>query len=84
MATVILVAHYQNNIFLFTVVRQYYEVQVYDEFVISGNTAVLKCHVPSFVRDYVTVTSWVRGSGERIVSDVITGESSVRNTILMK
>ncbi|CAL4079327.1 unnamed protein product, partial [Meganyctiphanes norvegica] len=55
------------------VVRQYYEVQVYDEFVISGNTAVLKCHVPSFVRDYVAVTSWVRGNGERIVSDVLTG-----------
>ncbi|KAK8378810.1 hypothetical protein O3P69_009493 [Scylla paramamosain] len=55
------------------VVRQYYEVQVYDEFVISGNTAVIKCHVPSFVRDYVRVTSWVRGNGERIVSDVLTG-----------
>nr|XP_053651853.1 cell adhesion molecule Dscam2-like [Cherax quadricarinatus] len=55
------------------VVRQYYEVQVYDEFVISGNTAVIKCHVPSFVRDYVSVTSWVRGNGERIVSDVLTG-----------
>ncbi|XP_047475797.1 Down syndrome cell adhesion molecule-like protein Dscam2 isoform X2 [Penaeus chinensis] len=55
------------------VVRQYYEVQVYDEFVISGNTAVIKCHVPSFVRDYVSVTSWIRGNGERIVSDVLTG-----------
>ncbi|KAK8728929.1 hypothetical protein OTU49_008876, partial [Cherax quadricarinatus] len=43
------------------------------EFVISGNTAVIKCHVPSFVRDYVSVTSWVRGNGERIVSDVLTG-----------
>lgn len=46
---------------------------MYDEFVISGNTAVLKCHVPSFVREYVTVTSWVRGNGERIVSDVLEG-----------
>uniref|UniRef100_T1JL51 Ig-like domain-containing protein n=1 Tax=Strigamia maritima TaxID=126957 RepID=T1JL51_STRMM len=41
------------------IVKQYYEVQVYDEYVIRGNTAVLKCQVPSFVRDYVRVTSWL-------------------------
>ncbi|XP_054926804.1 cell adhesion molecule Dscam1-like isoform X1 [Dermacentor andersoni] len=40
------------------VVEQYYEVQVYDEFTIAGNTAVLRCHVPSFVRDDVVVVSW--------------------------
>lgn len=39
-------------------VLQIYEAQVYDEFVIKGNTAVLKCHIPTFVADYVTVTSW--------------------------
>ncbi|XP_037792633.1 Down syndrome cell adhesion molecule-like protein Dscam2 [Penaeus monodon] len=36
-----------------------YEVQVYDQLVMSGNTAVLRCAVPSYVREYVTVTSWV-------------------------
>lgn len=55
-------------------VRQHYEVQVYDEFVILGNTAVLRCHVPSFVREYVTVTGWVRGGDHRIHSDVESGE----------
>ncbi|KAK3932608.1 Down syndrome cell adhesion molecule-like protein [Frankliniella fusca] len=45
-----------------------YEVQVYDEFVILGNTAVLHCHVPSFVREYVAVTGWVRGDDVRIQS----------------
>lgn len=59
---------------LLAVVRQHYEVQVYDEFVILGNTAVLRCHVPSFVREYVTVTAWVRGEGTRIHSDVDSGE----------
>ncbi|KAG8200000.1 hypothetical protein JTE90_006239, partial [Oedothorax gibbosus] len=42
------------------VVQQPYSVDVYDEFVIRGNTAVLKCHVPGLVQDYVTVTSWIR------------------------
>ncbi|CAL4158223.1 unnamed protein product, partial [Meganyctiphanes norvegica] len=37
-----------------------YEVQVYDQLVMSGNTAVLRCSVPSYVREYVQVTSWVR------------------------
>uniref|UniRef100_T1JK32 Ig-like domain-containing protein n=1 Tax=Strigamia maritima TaxID=126957 RepID=T1JK32_STRMM len=41
-------------------VKQFYKVQVYDEFVIKGNIAVLKCHVPSFVKDYITVTSWLK------------------------
>ncbi|KAG1683110.1 Down syndrome cell adhesion molecule-like protein Dscam2 [Nymphon striatum] len=42
------------------VVMQLYETQVYDEFVISGNVAVLKCHIPSYVRDHVIVIAWIR------------------------
>lgn len=55
------------------VVKQYYEVQVYDEYVIIGNTAVLHCHIPSFVKDYVTVTSWIREKMDTITSDVQNG-----------
>lgn len=29
-----------------------------DEFVLRGNTAILKCLVPSFVADFVHVVSW--------------------------
>jgi hypothetical protein len=45
---------------LFPVVRQSYEVQVYRAHVLLGNTAVLHCVIPAFVKDYVTVTSWFR------------------------
>lgn len=41
-------------------VQQPYAVDVYDEFVVRGNTAVLRCRVPAQVQDYVTVTSWIR------------------------
>lgn len=29
------------------------------EYVIRGNTAVLKCNIPSFVADFVRVEAWV-------------------------
>ncbi|XP_071541356.1 cell adhesion molecule Dscam2-like [Panulirus ornatus] len=43
-----------------------YEVQVYDQLVMAGNTAVLRCAVPSYVREYVTVTSWLHDSSFNI------------------
>jgi len=35
-----------------------------DESVLRGNTAILKCHIPSFVADYVFVSSWTSDSGD--------------------
>ncbi|XP_025832144.1 Down syndrome cell adhesion molecule-like protein Dscam2 isoform X2 [Agrilus planipennis] len=48
------------------VVKQSYDVQVYDEYVISGNTAVLKCKIPSYVAEYVMVTSWIQDGTNNI------------------
>ncbi|XP_022258397.1 Down syndrome cell adhesion molecule-like protein Dscam2, partial [Limulus polyphemus] len=50
------------------VVNHFYEAQVYDEFVIRGNTGVLRCHLPRVLKDYVTVTSWIKDSTTRIIS----------------
>ncbi|XP_043471452.1 Down syndrome cell adhesion molecule-like protein Dscam2 isoform X5 [Leptopilina heterotoma] len=44
------------------VVRQKYEVQVRDAYVFSGNTGVLRCEIPAFVKEYIAVTSWVQDS----------------------
>ncbi|KAG1665359.1 Down syndrome cell adhesion molecule [Nymphon striatum] len=55
------------------VVSQSYEAQVYDEYVIKGNTAVFTCNIPSFVTDYVVVTSWVREDSFTIRADESTG-----------
>lgn len=30
-----------------------------EEYVLRGNSAILKCHIPSFVSEYVTVNSWI-------------------------
>lgn len=40
-------------------VLQAYEARVNDEFILRGNTAILKCIVPSFVADFVHVVAWI-------------------------
>lgn len=43
---------------LVAVVKQYFEAQVYDVFVMRGNTAIFKCQIPSFVADHVDLLDW--------------------------
>ncbi|XP_025834475.1 Down syndrome cell adhesion molecule-like protein Dscam2 isoform X37 [Agrilus planipennis] len=50
------------------VVTQVYNANVMDESVLKGNTAIFKCHIPSFVSDYVYVTSWIQDDKREIVS----------------
>ncbi|XP_018786279.1 PREDICTED: Down syndrome cell adhesion molecule-like protein Dscam2 isoform X10 [Bactrocera latifrons] len=40
------------------VVSQQYEEDIHKAFVIRGNSAILKCDIPSFVADFVSVISW--------------------------
>ncbi|XP_037715225.1 Down syndrome cell adhesion molecule-like protein Dscam2 isoform X14 [Drosophila subpulchrella] len=40
------------------VVSQHYEEDIHKAFVIRGNSAILKCDIPSFVADFVNVISW--------------------------
>ncbi|XP_076390027.1 Down syndrome cell adhesion molecule 1 isoform X4 [Megachile rotundata] len=49
------------------VVAQYYDTDVNKEYAIRGNSAILKCVVPSFVADFVKVLSWHTNEGEEFV-----------------
>lgn len=49
---------------LTTVVQQFYQSRVIDEFVLRGNTGILKCLVPSFVADFVQVETWIADDGK--------------------
>lgn len=42
----------------FLVVSQFYDTDVNKAYVIRGNAAILKCEIPSFVADFVSVVSW--------------------------
>jgi len=56
------------------VVEQSYQLRVNDEFVLKGNTAILKCIVPSFVGDFLEIIEWVSESGESyIISQLYKG-----------
>lgn len=38
---------------------QAYDVKFWEEYVLRGNAAILKCQIPSFVSEYVSVNSWI-------------------------
>ncbi|XP_048480575.1 Down syndrome cell adhesion molecule-like protein Dscam2 isoform X15 [Plutella xylostella] len=46
------------------VVSQSYTVNLVEENVLRGNSAILKCLIPSFVTEYVSVASWIISEGE--------------------
>lgn len=50
-------------IYSFIVVKQFFESQVYDEYVIKGNAAIFKCQTPSFVADHLEITDWLDTDG---------------------
>lgn len=46
------------------VVIQHYDTDVNKEYVIRGNSGILRCQTPSFVGDHVEVISWITDSNE--------------------
>lgn len=54
---------------LVAVVAQYYDVDFHKAYVIRGNSAILKCEIPSFVADFVQVVSWHTDQDESFFPD---------------
>ena len=48
---------------IFSVVNQEYMARVHGEDVIQGNNALVKCSIPSFVADLISVISWEDTAG---------------------
>ena len=46
------------------VVSQEYSTRANDVYVIIGNSALVKCEIPSFVADFVSVHSWITNQGD--------------------
>lgn len=55
-----------GNRCLVAVVGQRYAVNVMDEHVLRGNAAIIKCHIPSFVAEFVEVDSWIEDEATEI------------------
>lgn len=52
------------------VVSQSYTVNLWEENVLRGNAAILKCQIPSFATEYVTVTSWIISQNDVVETEI--------------
>lgn len=56
---------------------QLYDTDVNKAYIIRGNAAVLKCEIPSFVADFVSVVSWHTDQEEHFYPGTNYGASSL-------
>lgn len=47
------------NLHFSSVIQQSFEIRVIDEFILLGNSAIMRCLIPSFISDFVIVNSWI-------------------------
>lgn len=57
------------NFFLKAVI-QYFEVEADNEYVIRGNSIVMRCKIPSYISDFVTVDMWRDTDNNTFLSNV--------------
>lgn len=50
------------------VVNQYYDAEIIKEYVMKGNSAIIKCSIPSFVADFVSVVGWTDEEGKEYLN----------------
>ncbi|XP_059477719.1 cell adhesion molecule Dscam2 isoform X23 [Neocloeon triangulifer] len=55
---------HSRDVHVRAVVSQYFVTEAENEYVIRGNSAVMKCKIPSFVSDFVSVEAWISDTGE--------------------
>lgn len=62
------------------VVSQAYTVNLVEENVLRGNSAIIKCLIPSFVTEYVSVATWIISEGDKEVEISINDFVDVQGT----
>jgi hypothetical protein len=56
-------------------VSQAYTVNLVEENVLRGNSAILKCLIPSFVTEYVSVAAWIIFEGDTEEQEIKLGNN---------
>ena len=51
------------------VVNQNYMTEATNEYVISGNSALMRCVIPSFVSDFISLQNWQDDKGNIMVAN---------------
>lgn len=57
-------------VLFYAVVTQFYITEAENEYVIKGNSAVMKCKIPSFVADFVFIEAWIDGDGNELTYNI--------------
>ena len=70
-------------LFLLSVTNQRYEINISPESIITGNDAIFKCSIPSFVSDFVSVESWIDSEANSLGSSFL-GKNSCWNSVQSK
>ena len=52
-------------------VNQEYSTKAEDEYVIQGNDVLVKCKIPSFVADFVSVVGWIDDKLKPLDSNIL-------------
>jgi len=66
----------QYDLFFFAVVTQRYEPEVQSPGGFLGNDVIIRCNVPAFVKEHVTVTSWLQEPSFNIYPSAVSGKWS--------
>lgn len=54
------------------------------EYVIRGNSAILKCNVPSFVADFIIVEAWETSEGQTYTRDSVESKQILKSRKIEK
>ena len=66
-----------------TVLSARVDVTVYDQFVMSGNSVVIKCHIPNNdLKDLLKVVTWIRDDDTPIANSVQSGMRPLKLKVL--
>ena len=55
--------------FISSVVNQIYMTEATNEYVIMGNSALMRCVIPSFVSDFISLQNWQDEKGNIMIAD---------------
>jgi hypothetical protein len=62
---------------LYLVISQNFEIRVIDEFILLGNSAIMKCLIPSFISDFVVVNSWLLIDNNEEMKEISSNENDL-------
>lgn len=68
--------------FIIQAVIQFFESEADNEYVIRGNSAIMKCKIPSYISDFVSVDMWQDTENNTFYHNTTEGLSNLQSNFL--